>query len=71
MTQHPPDLPVKPAGVARQEADFTAEGAPPPGKVATSAPATRKPNKLTGVVARNNGPVSRKLWPNPHKPHKR
>lgn len=31
-------LPVKPPSLAEQKTDFTAEGSPPPGKVATTAP---------------------------------
>lgn len=41
-----PKRPIVPAAVAptlaEQKSDFTAEGAPPPGKVATDVPATPK-----------------------------
>jgi catalase len=33
--------------LADQQADFTAEGSPPPGKVSTSVPVTRSPDPPT------------------------
>ena len=33
----------EPASLARQQADFTAEGSPPPGMVATAAPVGTEP----------------------------
>lgn len=38
MMRRKPSRTLKPKPLAQQETDFTAEGAPPPGKVATSAP---------------------------------
>ncbi len=36
--KHPPK--TEAAGLAQQKADFTSEGSPPPGQVATTPPAT-------------------------------
>jgi hypothetical protein len=36
----PPPPPPVPATLTEQKSDFTAEGAPPPGRVATTVPAT-------------------------------
>jgi hypothetical protein len=41
--------------LAQQQADFTAEGSPPPGNVATSVP--------PGTHNTPKGPVVRKKWP--------
>jgi hypothetical protein len=40
--------------LAQQNADFTAEGSPPPGKVATMVPATRPARPVHLTVAVNN-----------------
>jgi len=47
--------------LAQEKADFTAEGAPPPGRVATAVPAT-VPAKAVPAV---HGPRGRKRWPTP------
>ena len=54
----PPPPPV-PATLTEQKADFTAEGAPPPGKVATSLPVT----KLTKVTKNGVTPAVPKPGP--------
>jgi hypothetical protein len=56
MRAAPPRTPkARTPTLAQQQTDFTAEGSPPPGKVATSVPDT----------ARNapKGPAIRKKWP--------
>jgi hypothetical protein len=40
MTRPAPHRGTKARTLAQQQTDFTAEGAPPPGKVATSVPVT-------------------------------
>lgn len=40
MAKPAPTLPPKTKTLAQQQTDFTAEGSPPPGKVATTAPLT-------------------------------
>ena len=40
MIPNEPGRKPNPAGLAQQEADFTSEGAPPPGNVATTVPKT-------------------------------
>ncbi len=53
--------------LAQQQADFTAEGAPPPGKVATDVPATEHdPGEPTtslpaGVTERRKRPILRRV----------
>lgn len=67
MTRRKPTPAPEPATLAQQEADFTAEGSPAPGKVATSIPATtdkaapaRAPTRAT--PARKGPPVGRTRW---------
>lgn len=59
---------VAPAAVlptlAQQEADFTAEGSPPPGKVPTQAPVTADPSepgvkRVHGTLALKRPPAAR------------
>ncbi len=59
---------VKP--LAQQKADFTAEGAPPPGKVASAEPVTppaaspvKKPRGPARAPGTRNGPVPRRTHP--------
>ena len=52
---------LKRPSLAQQNTDFTAEGSPPPGKVAGSPPVTARP------PVGNHGPRGRKLWPAPGK----
>ena len=47
--------PATPATLAEQKSDFTAEGAPPPGKVSTGKPVTARPVKRAHKAKR---PVS-------------
>ena len=46
---HLPNHVSKPKTLAQQQSDFTAEGSPPPGKVATAEPVAAR--KVKGVVA--------------------
>ncbi len=49
-TAPPNDPKIKAKTLVQQQADFTAEGSPPPGKVSTEVPAT--PDKLARRVLR-------------------
>jgi len=62
-----PTQPIKPSTLAQQQADFTAEGSPPPGKVAASAPITTGetaalPAPARVQPARKGPPVGRSRW---------
>ena len=46
---HLPNPVPKPKTIVQQQTDFTAEGSPPPGKVATADPVVAR--KVKGVVA--------------------
>ena len=62
-----PKRPIKPSTLAQQQADFTAEGSPPPGKVAASEPvsaeeATTVPAPARAQPVRKGPPVGRSRW---------
>ena len=67
MIQRKPAQPPKPKTLGQQHDDFTAEGSPPPGKVATSIPVTT--HRAEGSRAarrvsppRKGPPVGRSRW---------
>lgn len=67
MIRPKPTPPIKPSTLAQQQADFTAEGSPPPGKVAASAPVTPRetaasPATAPARPARKGPPVGRSRW---------
>lgn len=67
MTPRAPHPPPVPPTLADQKADFTAEGSPPPGKVATTPPVATTPTTPTAPTA----PVVPKVKPDPrHKASK-
>jgi hypothetical protein len=51
--------PAAPATLAEQKSDFTAEGAPPPGKVSTSKPATVHDAPKTVPATKSKAPGRR------------
>ena len=55
MIVRKPPLSPKPKTLAQQQADFTAEGSPPPGKVAASIPVTAQ--KAAGSPAPRTTPA--------------
>ncbi|HSB23701.1 MAG TPA: hypothetical protein VLE94_11415 [Burkholderiaceae bacterium] len=62
-----PAQPIKPSTLAQQQSDFTAEGSPPPGKVAALGPVTAKetaalPAPARAHPARKGPPVGRSRW---------
>ena len=61
-----PTQPIKPSTLAQQQADFTAEGSPPPGKVAAAEPVSVKEAATVPAPARatpgRKGPVGRSRW---------
>lgn len=70
MKQRDPTAADKVKPLAQQQNDFTAEGSPPPGKVATadpvSPPASVPPKKARGPArapGTRNGPVPRRTHP--------
>jgi hypothetical protein len=66
MIVRKPPLSPKPKTLAQQQADFTAEGSPPPGNVAASIPVTAQ--KVAGSPAPRTTParkgplVGRSRW---------
>jgi hypothetical protein len=71
MIRHPRTRARKSASLIQAQADFTAEGAPPPGQVATQAPvlpaaaatAVRPaPAKARGNARKGPAPVGRHRW---------
>jgi hypothetical protein len=67
MIRRKPTQPTKPRTLAQQQSDFTAEGAPPPGKGAVSGPATALQTAAPAVPTRaqpvrKGPPVSRSRW---------
>ncbi|HEU5296674.1 MAG TPA: hypothetical protein VFU71_17970 [Burkholderiaceae bacterium] len=67
MIRPKPKRPIKPSTLAQQQADFTAEGSPPPGKVAASEPVSVKEAATVLAPARaqpaRKGPaVGRSRW---------
>ncbi|RZU03136.1 hypothetical protein [Rivibacter subsaxonicus] len=64
-----PKLKSPAQGLAQQKTDFTAEGSPPPGKVATAKPVAAEPGRR-GVMSRaslallpvRKGPAPRKPY---------
>jgi hypothetical protein len=63
MILHPRTRAPKSPGLAEAEADFTAEGAPPPGKVATTTPVV--PPAVTPLVSRDPVRARRKTRKGP------
>lgn len=67
MIVRKPPLSPKPKTLAQQQADFTAEGSPPPGKVAASIPVTAQkaagsPAPQRATPARKGPLVGRSRW---------
>ena len=67
MIRPKPTQPIKPSTLAQQQADFTAEGSPPPGNVAASGPVTARksatlPAPARAQPVRKGPPVSRSRW---------
>ncbi|HSV46096.1 MAG TPA: hypothetical protein VLJ58_09920 [Ramlibacter sp.] len=62
MIRRKPTQPIKPSTLAQQQADFTAEGSPPPGNVAASGPVTARPSPAPARPARKGPPVGRSRW---------
>jgi len=67
MIRRKPPQPIKASTLAQQQADFTAEGSPPPGKVAASEPVSVKQAATMPAPARaqpvRKGPaVGRSRW---------
>jgi hypothetical protein len=58
MIVRKPPLSPKPKTLAQQQADFTAEGSPPPGNVAGSTPVTAQ--KAAGAPALQRATPARK-----------
>jgi len=59
--------PTQPSTLVQQQSDFTAEGSPPPGKVAASGPVTASeaaalPAPAPARPARKGPPVGRSRW---------
>lgn len=67
MIRRKPTQPIKPSTLAQQQSDFTAEGSPPPGKVAVSGPVTATetatlPAPTRAQPVRKGPPVGRSRW---------
>jgi hypothetical protein len=67
MIRRKPKQPTKPSNLAQQQSDFTAEGSPPPGKVAASEPVTAKettalPTPTRAQPVRKGPAVDRSRW---------
>jgi len=65
MIVRKPRLSPQPKTLAQQQADFTAEGSPPPGKVAASTPVTAQkpaPTPQRATPARKGPLVGRSRW---------
>lgn len=62
MIRRKPTQPIKPGTLAQQQADFTAEGSPPPGNVAASGPVTARPSPAPARPVRKGPPVGRSRW---------
>jgi hypothetical protein len=62
MIRPKPTQPIKPGTLTQQQADFTAEGSPPPGNVAASGPVTARPAPARAQPARKGPPVGRSRW---------
>jgi hypothetical protein len=67
MIVRKPPLSPKPKTLAQQQADFTAEGSPPPGNVAASIPVTAhkaagSPAPQRATPARKGPLVGRSRW---------
>ena len=67
MIRRKPTQPIKPSTLAQQQSDFTAEGSPPPGKVADSDPVTVRqtatlPAPKRAQPVRKGPPVGRSRW---------
>jgi hypothetical protein len=67
MIRPTPKRPFKPSTLAQQESDFTAEGSPPPGKVAASRAVTAGETAALPAPARTQPvrkgpPLGRSRW---------
>ena len=66
MIRRKPPQPIKASTLAQQHADFTAEGSPPPGKVAASEPVLVKkaamPAPARAQPVRKGPAVGRSRW---------
>lgn len=67
MIRRKPTQPIKPSTLVQQQSDFTAEGSPPPGKVAASRAVTASetatpPAPTRAQPVRKGPPVGRSRW---------
>ena len=67
MIRRKPTQSIKPSTLAQQQSDFTAEGSPPPGKVAASPAVTATktatlPAPTRARPVRKGPPVGRSRW---------
>jgi hypothetical protein len=65
MSKVPSSPPVHTKNLAQQNTDFTAEGSPAPGKVATAAPLTPHEHKNPLLHLPHKAPDSQKHLPKP------
>ena len=64
MMKKPATLPPKPRSLAQEQADFTSEGSPPPGKVSNADPQTpSEPPSATPDPPQKGGSAGRPLAP--------